>query len=626
MAPPAPPTRPRPSTARSGTVALSAVRPRAQPIEEGQAHAPPRASGQRRRRRRIVTPGRLLALGCVIGLLAAFWLATRQVYFVGVDESRGNVVTLYHGLPYDLPLGIRLYSPVRHSGVTFEQVPANRRGTFTDHKLRSKDDAESLVLAARAGQDSVSARNRELLALIPASLLLTAGFAAIFIQRSEILSDVSLTYGGIFLGLCFAGHLVIRFTLPHADPYLFPLVAVLACFGLVVVYRIDEDLARDQAQWFVIGLIFFVATIFLLRDFRVLERYRYTIALAGLALLLLPRVPGIGQQVNGAYLGVKLGPVSFQPAELGKIAIVIFLAAYLRDNRQVLVQGGRRFLGVTIPPLKHLGPLLVVWGAAMLMLVFIRDLGSSLMYFGAFLALLYVATNRLSFVVVGMVMFAAGAWFFASTVGHVQDRIDIWLDPFPRYDDAGYQIANGLFAQADGGLFGRGLGAAILNVPGGGPLIPAPETDMIYAVIVNDLGLVGGCRAARDLPADRRARLQDRDAGHRLVLEAARHGPDGGDGAAGVRDRRRRHARDPADRRDAAVRVLRRLLDRGQLHPARAAAGDLQPGARNRHERADLPPLRAVRRAVRASWSRSARAGPCSAPPACARTRRTAAW
>ena len=134
----------------------------------------------------------------------------------------------------------------------------------------------------------------------------------------------------------------------------------------------------------------------------------------------------------------------------------------------------------------------MVWGAAMLMLVFIRDLGSSLMYFGAFLALIYVATNRLSFVVVGMLMFAAGAWFFATTVGHVQDRIDVWLDPFPRYDAEGYQIANGLFAQADGGLFGRGLGAAILNVPDGGPLIPAPQTDMIYAVIVNDLGLVGG--------------------------------------------------------------------------------------------------------------------------------------
>ena len=343
----------------------------------------------------------------------------------------------------------------------------------------------------------MSARNRELMALIPASLLLTAGFAAIFIQRSAVLSDVSLTYGGIFLGLCFAGHLVIRFTLPHADPYLFPLVAVLACFGLVVVYRIDETLARDQAQWFVIGLIVFVVTIIALRDFRVLERYRYTIALAGLALLVLPRVPGIGQQVNGAYLGVKVGPISFQPAEFGKIAIVIFLAAYLRDTRQVLVQGSRRFLGITIPPLKHFGPLLVVWGAAMLMLVFIRDLGSSLMYFGAFLALVYVATNRLSFVVAGLALFMGGAWFFASTVGHVQNRIETWLDPFQPglYDAPGgsYQIANGLFSMADGGLFGQGLGASLLKVPDGGPLIPAPETDMIYAVIINDLGLVGGC-------------------------------------------------------------------------------------------------------------------------------------
>ncbi len=341
----------------------------------------------------------------------------------------------------------------------------------------------------------MSARNRELMALLPASLLLTAGFAAIFIQQSEQLSDVSLTYGAIFLGLCVAGHFVIRFTLPYADPYLFPLVSVLACFGLVVIYRIDETLAREQAQWFVVGLVLFAATIVLLRDFRVLERYRYTIALAGLVLLLLPRVPGIGQQVNGAYLGVKLGPVAFQPAEFGKIAIIVFLAAYLRDTRQVLVQGSRRVLGVTLPPLKHLGPLLVVWGAAMFMLVFIRDLGSSLMYFGGFLALLYVATNRLSFVTIGMAMFALGAWFFASTVGHVRDRVDVWLDPFnPEWvEKEGYQIAQSVFAQADGGLFGTGFGASLLRGPGGETLIPAPQTDLIYSVIVNEVGLVGGC-------------------------------------------------------------------------------------------------------------------------------------
>ena len=423
----------------------------------------------------------------------------------------------------------------------------------------------------------MSARNRELMALIPASLLLTAGFAAIFIQRSEVLSDVSLTYGAIFLGLCFAGHLVIRFTLPYADPYLFPLVAILACFGLVVVYRIDEDLARDQAQWFVIGLILFVVTIIALRDFRILERYRYTIALAGLALLVLPRVPGIGQQVNGAYLGVKVGPISFQPAEFGKIAIVIFLAAYLRDTRQVLVQSSRRFLGVTIPRFKHLGPLLVVWGAAMLMLVFIRDLGSSLMYFGAFLALIYVATNRLSFVVVGLVLFGVGAWFFATTVGHVQDRIDIWLDPFPRYDTEGYQIANGLFSMADGGLFGQGLGAALLNCRAAAPLLPAPADR--HDLRRHRQRPRPRRRVRRDphLPADRRARVQDRDDRDRLLLEAAGDRADGRDGAAGVRDHRRGHARDPADGRDAAVRLLRRLLDRRQLRAAGAAAADLQP-------------------------------------------------
>src|SRR5262249_50285114 len=190
------------------------------------------------------------------------------------------------------------------------------------------------------------------------------------------------------------------------------------------------------------------------RDFRVMERYRYTIAFAGLALLLLPRVPGIGQQVNGAYLGVKLGPLTFQPAEFGKIAIVIFLAAYLRDTREVLVQGSRRIRGVTIPPLKHFGPLLVVWGAAMLMLVFIRDLGSSLMYFGAFLALLYIATNRFSFVFVGLILFAVGAWFFATHIGHVNDRVQTWLHPFhpALYHKVrgSYQIANELVAPCDG--------------------------------------------------------------------------------------------------------------------------------------------------------------------------------
>jgi len=340
----------------------------------------------------------------------------------------------------------------------------------------------------------VSARNRELFALVPASLLVAAGFAAIFVQQSQQLSDVSLTYGGLFLGVCVLAHIVVRIRLPYADPYLLPLVAVLACFGLVVIYRLDEGKALRQAGWFGFGLVLFTLTIVFLRDFRVLERYRYTIAAAGLVLLLLPRVPGIGQQVNGAYLGVGIGAFQFQPAEFGKIAIVVFLAAYLRDTRQLLVQGARRILGVTVPPLKHFGPLLVVWGAAMFLLFFIQDLGSSLMYFGGFLALLYVATNRVSFVTIGLVLFAVGAWGMYQIREHIQDRVAIWLDPFEPslVERQGYQIAQSLFAQSDGGLFGTGFGQALLSV-GGTPLLPAADTDLIYAVIVNELGLAGAC-------------------------------------------------------------------------------------------------------------------------------------
>jgi cell division protein FtsW (lipid II flippase) len=337
----------------------------------------------------------------------------------------------------------------------------------------------------------VSARSRELLGLIPVSLLVTGGFTAVYIARRSELSSATLTYGALFLAMCLAVHLFIRFTLPDADPYLFPLTALLAAFGLVMIYRIDADLARQQAGWFLAGIAVFVAVIVWLRDIRVLERYRYVIAAVGIGLLLMPRLPGIGAQVNGAYLGVDLGPIAFQPTEFAKLCIIIFLASYLVEHGDVLVIGARRVLGMTLPPLKHLGPLLVVWGAAMLMLVYIRDLGSSLMFFGAFLALLYLATGRLFFVLTGIGLFVFGAWFFAGTIEHVGDRVDIWLDPWKDPEGSGYQIAQSLFAQADGGLFGRGFGESLLETPRGGTIIPAPHTDLIYAVITNEVGLFG---------------------------------------------------------------------------------------------------------------------------------------
>jgi cell division protein FtsW (lipid II flippase) len=343
----------------------------------------------------------------------------------------------------------------------------------------------------------MSARNRELFGLIPAALLVTAGFTAVFIQRQQMLSNVSLTYGAIFLALCLAGHILIRVTLPNADPYMFPLVALLASFGIVMVYRISATDARQQAQWFVLGLVLFAATIILFRDYRKLEQYRYVIVVISLVLLVLPRFPGIGERVNGAYLEIRVpGGLSFQPTEFSKIGLVIFLASYLRDTRQVMVLGARRILGVTLPPLKHFGPVLVIWGVAMLALVLLSDIGSSLMFYGALIAMLYVATGRLSFVVIGLLAFAVGAWYLGTHIPHVNARFEDWQHPFNHhlYNAIGgsFQVANGIFAQAAGGLFGQGFGESILTVGSRhAPLIPFPQTDMIYAVITNELGLFG---------------------------------------------------------------------------------------------------------------------------------------
>ena len=333
-------------------------------------------------------------------------------------------------------------------------------------------------------------------------MLVTGGFTAVFIVESSRIGDLSLIYGGYFLAVCLAVHLFIRARLPDADPYLFPLCALLAAIGLVLLFRINDSLALKQASIFVGGAVLLALTIVFVRDYRVLERYRYLIAMAGIALLLVPRLQG--SQVNGAYLGIDLGPLSFQPSEVAKLCVVVFLASYLHEKHELLAVAARRFAGITIPPLKHFGPLLVVWGASMLMLFVIRDLGSSLMFFGAFLAVLYVATGRLSYVLVGLTLFLVGALVMEHAIAHVGDRVDIWLDPWHSKASGAGQIQQSLFAQADGGLFGQGLGESLLKLPGPfaphctqpfpdcGSILPAPHTDEIYALIVSELGLFGG--------------------------------------------------------------------------------------------------------------------------------------
>jgi cell division protein FtsW (lipid II flippase) len=304
----------------------------------------------------------------------------------------------------------------------------------------------------------------------------------VYIARSEVVSPQSLTYAAFFLGLYLIAHVVARLTVPYADPYLLPLAGFLTAVGVTEIYRLNPDDAFRQGLWVVIGVALFSVTLLALRhDFRRLESYKYVIGLGALVLLVLPALPGIGREVNGARLWVGAGSFQFQPGEFAKILMIVFLAGYLREKREVLAQGR----------LKDFGPLLLIWGGAMAVLVQTNDLGSGLLYFGIFLAMLYAATNRFVFVAGGMALFLAGAAFVYQVVPRVQDRVSIWLDPWPHAQDEAYQLVQSLFAIAFGGFAGTGLGRGTFTDAGGHTLIPYLNTDFIYAALAHELGLVG---------------------------------------------------------------------------------------------------------------------------------------
>ncbi|MCE5254492.1 MAG: FtsW/RodA/SpoVE family cell cycle protein [Actinomycetia bacterium] len=335
----------------------------------------------------------------------------------------------------------------------------------------------------------MSVRNRELVFLVPALVLTTVGFALVYTQKATVLTWTSLTYGGLFIVLFLIAHAGVRVLASRADPYLLPVTALLSTLGLVVLYRLDEDLALKQAMWLVVGLAAFLLVLVLVRDLEWLSKYRYVIGGLGVLLLLLTAV--FGREIYGARLWVRLGPVSFQPGEFGKILLVVFFAAYLVDMREVLTVSTRRVLGVPLPPLRYLAPLLGIWALSMALMIFMKDLGTSLLFFGALLALLYVATGRFFYVLVGLVLFIVGAVGLYFLFPHVQTRVDIWLDPWADPSGRGYQIVQSLFALAEGGLFGRGLGRGYLILPSGSTIIPNLETDFIFSAIGEELGLAG---------------------------------------------------------------------------------------------------------------------------------------
>jgi cell division protein FtsW (lipid II flippase) len=274
------------------------------------------------------------------------------------------------------------------------------------------------------------------------------------------------------------------------------MAGLLTAVGLTEIYRLGPSDAFKQGLWIVIGVALFAFALIRLRhDYRILESYKYLFGIGAMVLLFLPRLPVIGTTVNGARLWVRVGPLQFQPGELAKIALIVFLAAYLREKREVLAQGR----------LKEVGPLLVIWGGCMLVLVETNDLGSALLYFGIFLALLYIATARLSFVLAGVALFAAGGYGAYEKIGHVHERVVIWLQPWTnhtvfcpstgtmalRQDCQSYQLVKSLYSIANGGFGGAGLGKGTFTTTGGQQLIPDVNTDFIYSALAQELGLIG---------------------------------------------------------------------------------------------------------------------------------------
>jgi cell division protein FtsW (lipid II flippase) len=290
-------------------------------------------------------------------------------------------------------------------------------------------------------------------------------------------------YGGWLTLLIVGCHLVIRVAAPYADPVLLPIVAALNGLGLAVIRRLDlaagtdaaEGFATRQLMWMTVGVVLFAATLLVLRDHRILQRFTYTFGFASIALLLLPMLPGIGSTINGARIWIRLGPFSFQPGEVAKVLLVVTFAGYLVQHRDALALAGRRFLFVDLPRGRDLGPILVTLAISLGILVFQRDLGSSLLFFGLFLVL------------PGGALFAAGTWLGAQAFSHVADRVNLWLDPFAHYgegtDDKGRQTVETMFGMAWGGLIGRGFGE-------GQPWrIALAQSDFIIGAIGEELGL-----------------------------------------------------------------------------------------------------------------------------------------
>ena len=341
-------------------------------------------------------------------------------------------------------------------------------------------------------------RNIEFLLLLFAVGLYAFELAQIQLSVLEILTPELLLYWVPPTLFAFAIHFILRRRASEADPMILPIAVVLNTLGLSMIYRLDlgaiansnpELFGVKQIVWTMIAMAVASLVIIYVPSHLFLRRYVYVSMVIGIALLLAPSLPLIGRTINGARLWIGIGPFTFQPGELAKIALTVFFAGYLVTRRESLALTGRKILGMRIPRARELGPILVIWAASLMVLILQRDLGTSLLYFGLFIVLVYVATGRAIYVVVGLTMFLTGALVASRLMGYVSGRIDSWLNPFDakNYDAVGgsYQLAQGIFGLAHGNLLGTGLGGGIPH------LVPLAESDFIIASLGEELGLVG---------------------------------------------------------------------------------------------------------------------------------------
>jgi cell division protein FtsW (lipid II flippase) len=347
----------------------------------------------------------------------------------------------------------------------------------------------------------VNRRRTELALLVFAVLVTMAASAAVDLAHDNHVTTRVLTYGLGLAALFGIAHLAVRAFAPAADPLLLPCAALLNGLGLVIQRRLDLALADRAVQlhkkapaghagqqllWTLVGILLFAALLALVRDHRSLDRYRYTFAAAGLVLLLAPSVlPPRFSEVNGARIWIRVAGFSLQPSELAKLCLIVFFASYFVAKRELLSLATRRVAGLNLPRARDLGPVLLAWLASVAVLVREKDLGSSLLFFGIFVVMLYVATERTSWLLIGIALFSAGAYTAYQLFGHVRTRVDIWLDPFKDASNRGYQLTQGLFGLATGGLTGTGLGN------GRPDTVPYAGTDFVFATIGEELGLIG---------------------------------------------------------------------------------------------------------------------------------------